>query len=249
MAVWAGWAWAFLPCGIYFSAAWAWSTHLGFGLVAGFAGLTEPSSLVVAAFLTGLAAWRLARAGTQWVPPTLVASLALGVWISPWLIRDAVVFHRFIPIRDSIGLELWMGNNGYSERWTTSQKHPLHDGRELAAYNAGELLYMDQKAQQEREYIRDHPRWYAWMCARRGLYLWTGYWSFDKTYLAMEPTDPENVPFASCLTLLGLLWVGTGPEEPADGGDPLRWGAVSFLLFTTSLIPSPITCGRLIPCW
>ncbi len=65
---WAAWGWAFLPYGIYFSAAWAWSTHLlllclcwllvlaqhmeqsprlalwaGFGLLAGFAGLTEPS--------------------------------------------------------------------------------------------------------------------------------------------------------------------------------------------------------------
>src|SRR5208337_3560074 len=76
VALWAGWAWVFYPYGIYFSAAWAWSTHLlllclyvllylacemehsssltlwtGFGLVAGFAGLTEPSILVVVAFL------------------------------------------------------------------------------------------------------------------------------------------------------------------------------------------------------
>ena len=28
VALWAGWGWAFFPYGIYFSAAWAWSTHL-----------------------------------------------------------------------------------------------------------------------------------------------------------------------------------------------------------------------------
>lgn len=230
VALWAGWAWAFSPYGIYFSAAWAWSTHLlllclcwllylaqelelspqlglwaRFGLLAGFAALTEPSILVVVTFLLAYAAWRLAHAGKRWLLPGVVASLVIAATISPWLIRDAVVFHRFIPMRDSMGLELWMGNNGYSVRWTSDQLHPLHDADELAAYNAGELAYMDHKAQQARTYIHDHPRWYVWMCARRALYLWTGYWSFDKDYLAQEPADPENVPFATCLTLIGLV--------------------------------------------
>jgi 4-amino-4-deoxy-L-arabinose transferase-like glycosyltransferase len=252
VAMWAGWVWVFFPYGIYFSAAWAWSTHLlllclyvllylsqelehsprlglwtRFGLVGGFAGLTEPSILVVVAFLMALAAWRLASAGIRWLPPALVASLALAAMISPWMIRDATVFHRFIPMRDSMGLELWMGNNGYSERWTSDQKHPLHDNRELAAYDAGELAYMDQKLQEAAGYIHDHPRWYAWMCARRALYLWTGYWSFDKIYLAMEPTDPENVPFATCLTLLGLL--GLLMAWLRRSSDAIRYGGVLFL--------------------
>jgi len=252
VASWAGWAWVFFPYGIYFSAAWAWSTHLlllclcvllylsqeleksprpglwaRFGLVAGFAGLTEPSALVVICFLMALAAWRLARANMPWLLPGLVAAITLAASISPWLIRDALVFHRFIPMRDSMGLELWMGNNGYSLRWTSDQKHPLHDAGELAAYNTGELAYMDQKDRQAKEYIHDHPRWYAWMCARRALYLWTGYWSFDKSYLAMEPTDPENVPFATGLTLLGLVGlVLAWRRRPSEA---IRYGGVLFL--------------------
>jgi len=87
VGLWAAWTWVFFPYGIYFAAAWAWSTHLlllcllwllylaqsmeqssrlrlwaGFGLLAGFAGLTEPSILIVIPFLMALAAWRLARA-------------------------------------------------------------------------------------------------------------------------------------------------------------------------------------------
>ncbi|MGA2849981.1 MAG: glycosyltransferase family 39 protein [Terracidiphilus sp.] len=229
VGLWAAWAWVFFPYGIYFAAAWAWSTHLlllcllwllylaqemeqsprhtlwaGFGLLAGFAGLTEPSILVVIPFLMALAAWRLARAGKQWIAPGLVASVVLAATISPWLIRNAVLFHRFIPMRDSMGLELWMGNNGYSERWTTDGRHPLHDAEELAAYNRGELAYMDHKADQAKAFIEGHPEWYAWMCVRRAFYMWTGYWSFDAGYLAMEPTDPENVPFATFLTLIGF---------------------------------------------
>ncbi len=252
VARWAAWTWVFFPYGIYFAAAWAWSTHLlllclyvllylalemeqspslrlwaGFGLVAGFAALTEPSILVVVAFLISFAAWRLAHARKRWLIPGMAASLALVAVISPWLIRDAVVFHRAIPIRDSMGLELWMGNNGYSERWTSDQKHPLHDAAELAAYNAGEIAYMDLKKQQAEKYIHDHPGWYVRMCARRAVYLWTGYWSFDKAYLDMEPTDPENIPFATCMTLLALLGLFLAWRRQRT--DAIRYGAVLFL--------------------
>ncbi len=230
MAWWAAWAWAFSPYGIYFSAAWAWSTHLlllgllwllylaqdmessprlrlwaGFGLLAGFTALTEPSILVVVPFLLAFAAFRLSRAGHRWLLPGVVASLVLAAAISPWLIRNAIVFHRFIPIRDSMGLELWMGNNGHNLRWTSDDLHPLHDAEELAAYNAGELSYMDSKAKQARAFIEAHPSWYVWMCARRAVYLWTGYWSFDRDYLAQEPMDLANIPFDTTLTLIGLF--------------------------------------------
>jgi 4-amino-4-deoxy-L-arabinose transferase-like glycosyltransferase len=251
-ASWAAWGWAFFPYGIYFSAAWAWSTHLlllclcwllylvqeleqssslrlwaGFGLLAGFAGLTEPSILVLIPFLMALAAWRLARAGKRWLLPGTVASLALAATISPWLIRNALVFHRFIPMRDSMGLELWMGNNGDSLRWTSDDLHPLHDMKELAAYDKGELAYMDQKSQQAQTYISEHSEWYAWMCARRAVYLWTGYWSFNHAYLAQEPTDPENIPFATGLTLLGFT--GLFLAWRRSRFDALRYGVVLFL--------------------
>ncbi|HEY1256872.1 MAG TPA: glycosyltransferase family 39 protein, partial [Terracidiphilus sp.] len=182
VALWAGWGWAFFPNGIYFSAAWAWSTHLlllcllwllylaqemevssrlrlwaGFGLLAGFTALTEPSILIVIPFLLLLAAWRLARASKRWLLPGLAASFTLAAAISPWLIREALVFHRFIPMRDSMGLEMWMGNNGNSLHWTSDAAHPLHDAGELALYNAGELAYMDHKARQAHDYIHAHP--------------------------------------------------------------------------------------------
>src|SRR5580658_3224727 len=250
---WAAWAWAFFPYGIYFSAAWAWSTHLlllcicwllymaqsmeqspnlalwaGFGLLAGFAGLTEPSALVVIPFLILLACGRLAIAGKRWAVPAAVASLTLSATLAPWLVRDAMVFHRFIPVRDSMGLELWMGNNGNNLRWTSDDLHPLHDAKELADYNAmGELAYMDHKGEQAREYIRDHKLWYAWMCLRRSVYIWTGFWSFDRNYLALEPTDPENIPFATCLTLLCLLGLlAAWTEKPFEA---IRYAGVLFL--------------------
>lgn len=253
VAWWAAWAWALSPYGIYFAAAWAWSTHLlllclcwllyltqkmehsprltlwaGFGLLAGFASLTEPSILALMPFLLALACWRLRSAGKSWLAPGLVASLTLAAAISPWMIRNALAFHRFIPMRDSMGLELWMGNNGYTERWTSDQLHPLHDKAELAAYNRmGEIAYMDHKKHQAESFIQHHPEWFVWMSLRRAVYLWTGYWSFDPAYLAMEPTDPANIPFATALTMLALAglilaWRDTPWEA-------IRYAGVLFL--------------------
>jgi 4-amino-4-deoxy-L-arabinose transferase-like glycosyltransferase len=253
VAWWAAWGWAFSPYGIYFAAAWAWSTHLlllclcwllvlaqrmersprlalwaGFGLLAGFAGLTEPSVLVVIPFLLALACWRLWREGKSWFVPACVAGVVMMAAISPWMIRNALVFHRFIPMRDSMGLEMWMGNNGYDLRWTSDDLHPLHDAQELAAYNSmGELAYMNLKSQQAKAYIHDHPGWYAWMSLRRAVYIWTGYWSFNRDYLALEPADPANIPFATCLTLLGLLGlVIAWRDTPFEA---LRYAGVLFL--------------------
>ncbi len=252
-AWWAAWAWALSPYGIYFSAAWAWSTHLlllclcwliyvaqkmedsprlwlwaGFGLLAGLAGLTEPSVLVVVPFLMALACWRLRMAGKRWLAPGAAATLALGAAISPWMIRNALVFHRFIPMRDSMGLELWMGNNGYSLRWTSDQIHPLHNNVELDAYNRmGELAYMDWKAQEAKAYIRAHPAWYARMCLRRAVYLWTGFWSLNRNYLALEPTDLPNIPFATALSLLALF--GLARAWHARRFEAIRYGGVLFL--------------------
>jgi 4-amino-4-deoxy-L-arabinose transferase-like glycosyltransferase len=251
-AMWAGWGWALSPYGIYFSAEWAWSTHLlllclcwlfylaqnmehssrlrlwvGFGLLAGFAGMTEPSILVIVPFLMVLAAWQLAGAGKRWLLPGIVASLTLGAAISPWMIRNALVFHRFIPMRDSMGLEMYLSNTGYSFHWRSGDHHPNHDPRELAEYNAGELAFMDHKYAQASAYVHAHPAWYAEMIARRAVYLWTGYWSFDPRYLAQEPLDPANIPVATGISLLGVfglftVWQRQRPEA-------IRYAGVLFL--------------------
>jgi 4-amino-4-deoxy-L-arabinose transferase-like glycosyltransferase len=230
VALFAGWVWAFFPYGVYFAAEWPWSTHLlllclcwlfylaqrmeqsgdwrlwaGFGLLAGFAGMTEPSVLAVVPFLLLLACWQLRRTGLRSLLPAAIASVALAIAISPWMIRNALVFHRFIPMRDSMGLEMYLSNNGESLHWRSGDHHPNHDANELAEYNRGEIAFMDHKAAQASAYVHAHRGWYAWMSFRRAVYLWTGYWSFDPRYLVQEPLDLPNIPVATCISLLGFL--------------------------------------------
>ena len=87
-AAWAGWAWAFFPYGIYFSADFIWATTLttllmtivflsaiyletsssvwpwvGFGALSGLGGLTDPVVMSVAPFLGAWAWYRLYNSG------------------------------------------------------------------------------------------------------------------------------------------------------------------------------------------
>jgi hypothetical protein len=43
------------------------------------------------------------------------------------------------------------------------------------------------------------------MTLRRFVYLWTGYWSLSREYLALEPLDPPNIFVCMILTILMLM--------------------------------------------
>lgn len=231
VAKWAGWGWAFSPYGVYYGADWAWSTCLVtlelawlfyfawrledsrrtrdwllFGLFGGLAALTEPVTLAVVPLLGLWTLYRRLRRGLPWAASLATAALGALAIMSPWLVRNYEVFHRFIPVRSGFGLELYIGNNGYSTRWVNSSLHPNHNDAELWEYTAlGEVAYMDFKRLQAADYIRSHPGWYAWMTGRRMVYMWTGYWSFDREYLKDEPLDPPNIFVNTTLSVLGLL--------------------------------------------
>lgn len=136
--------------------------------------------------------------------------LAVIFAISPWMIRNAVVFHKFIPIRDNLPLEFRVGNNGDSSEpliidagpWV-----PWVDNTEWNEYtHMGELAYFHLKGQQAKAYIEAHPLWYAGMMARRFVYVWTGFWSFSKRYMS-DPYANHEIDFVTTplLALLSIL--------------------------------------------
>jgi len=231
VAKWAGWGWAFSPYGVYYGADWAWSTCLLalelcclfllawrlenssrardwalFGFFGGLAGLTEPVALSVLPLLGLWTLYRRYRRRQTWAVPLLAASAAAIAVLSPWIARNYVTFHKFIPVRSGFGLELYIGNNGYSTRWVNSSLHPNHNDAELEEYSkSGEVAYMEHKRRQAMDYIREHPGWYAWMTARRIVYMWTGYWSFEREYLKDEPLDPPNILVDTTFSVLAFL--------------------------------------------
>ncbi len=233
-AKWAGWGWAFSPYGIYYGADWAWSTclvtlilavlflwalaleesgnawdWLGFGALGGLGALTEPVVLAVVPLLGLWTCWRRLRKRESWLLPMTTAALGAIAVMAPWFVRDYETFHQLIPIRSGFGLELYIGNNADSLHWVDRSLHPNHSDAELAEYaQSGELAYMAHKARQGKEYIRSHPGQYVYRVLRRVIYIWTGYWSFNRAYLAEEPLDVPNIFLSTTMTVLafGGLW-------------------------------------------
>jgi 4-amino-4-deoxy-L-arabinose transferase-like glycosyltransferase len=265
VAKWAGWGWAFSPYGIYYGADWAWSTCLVtlelawafyfawrlenssrtrdwllFGLFGGVAALTEPVVLAVIPLLGLWTLYRRYRQSKSWQLPMLVAALAALAVMSPWFVRNYELFHRFIPVRSGFGLELYIGNNGYSQHWVNRSLHPNHSDAELEEYErVGEMAYMDHKLRQGKDYIRSHPAWFAWMTMRRIVYMWTGYWSFDRAYLKEEPLDPPNIFVNTTMTVLGLL--GLRRVWKRDRGLAIRFAIVLLFFPLTYYFSHPET--------
>jgi len=230
-ATWSGWAWAFFPYGIYFPAERIWNTWvcvllfsilflitlymeestrptkwLVYGLFWGFVALTDPVVMAAWPFMLAWVAYRMRRQKNSWALPLAISTLGLIVFVTPWFIRNYVVFHKFIPFRDTMGMEIHMGNSGDTFHWRPSWIGPWHNEAEWKAFKElGELRYMEREKQRGIEFIRTHPRWFAVVTVRRFLYIWTGYWSFDKRYLAEEPLDPPNVFFCTVITVLMLF--------------------------------------------
>ena len=237
-AGWAGWAWAFFPYAIFFSADFIWATTLttllmtlifltalhiessssvwhwaGFGALSGLGGLTDPVVMSVAPVLGVLAWYRLYKSGRRWLAPGVGAVLAVTLVVAPWFIRNYETFHKVIPFRSCLGLEVYFGNNQDSWHWGPPGYHPSDNENEWREYEQlGEVAYTQEKFHEGLAFINSHRLLYVQQTMRRIVYLWTGYWSFSPRYLREEPADPFN--FVSCtgltvLTLLGLrrVWL------------------------------------------
>ena len=143
-------------------------------------------------------------------------------------------------MRSGFGLELYIGNKGYSQHWVNRSLHPNHSDAELEEYErVGEMAYMDHKLRQGKDYIRNHPAWFAWMTMRRIVYMWTGYWSFNHTYLKEEPLDPPNIFVNTTMTVLGLL--GLRRVWKRDRGLAIRFAIVLLFFPLTYYFSHPET--------
>ena len=80
--------------------------------------------------------WRVARSAA------VIGLLALLLVYAPWPIRNAYRFHAFIPLRSTVGLELYMGNRPGATGHLDESLFPMFNRQELASYlSKGEVAY------------------------------------------------------------------------------------------------------------
>jgi hypothetical protein len=221
-------AWSIYPFAIYFAADRIWDyaltallftccllvaqrLHLrgifawiGFGALYGITALSNPSIVSLLPFFLLIALYKVWRVRGDWFIKGLVASLAFIAVCTPWTIRNERVMHAHFFIRDGFWLEFYAGNNGDTSESNSGWAHPASNAAEMKQYQAlGEIAYMAQKHDLSVDFVKHHPLFFVESCFHRVVRFWTGYWSFDRTYMAKEPFDLPNIPF--CIFLLFFM--------------------------------------------
>ena len=197
----AGWIWAFLPMAITLPVDWAWDmslaalalttalwmtyelekhgdskTWLLYGVLWGFASLVNAAVLCVFPGCLLFALYRRRNLAVAWLRPAIQVALAFVLTISPWIIRNQVVFHGQVLLRSNFGLELWLGNNpDVPDSWTW-WLHPLTSAKERDDFfKLGEIPYMEQKKAAAIQFIKAHPTDAVRFQFHRFMETWTGY--------------------------------------------------------------------------
>ena len=179
----AGWLWTFLPTSVYYSVQWVWDTSLsalifslillatlqvwnskraaawaGYGAFWGAGAMINASIVSTMPFLVGWAALQLRQKFLPSLRLVLIALLLFTVLISPWIIRNYVVFHKIILFRDNLGLELWLGNNPNNPDIWSWRLHPNNDAGERKLFvKMGEIAYMELKQREAMAWMKGHP--------------------------------------------------------------------------------------------
>jgi hypothetical protein len=152
-------------------------------------------------------------ASPAWRRAALAVGLAALI-VTPWMVRDAVVFGHLIPLRSNGGFELWQGNNPRgSVRQTRESVHPGIDARELQAYQQlGEYEYSRQALGRATSWIAANPFQFVAKTAARAYVVWctdiTDRWSWDGTkWWRSERVDwiVTGRQLTSTFTALGTL--------------------------------------------
>ncbi|HVB58744.1 MAG TPA: glycosyltransferase family 39 protein [Candidatus Acidoferrales bacterium] len=227
----AAWFWALLPNAVIFPFEWVWDTSLSallaatllwaalavaesprsrrwcaYGLLWGFALLTNPALGSLLPFLIG---WAGYRAQDPRFLRLQRLALAVGCAILccvPWTVRNYAIFHKFVPLRSSLGLELYIENNenygNHPRVW------PYNITREREVYRffrMGESAFMDEEMHKALQFIFSHPRAELRLCSYRFVSFWMGTPDPLQDFFASDSLFLRTVFLASFLLLLGTL--------------------------------------------
>ena len=148
--------------------------------------------------------------GTQAFTGATLSAVCFLAVISPWVIRNWEVFHKFVPMRSNFGAELYeatiFSNDGFP--WMATL--PLAEtAPEFLRYERiGELEYSRQQGEIAKAKIHAHPGLFAKNALRRVYFFWISvphpYDSDKLGSILTEAIRRVNFSFFSFAGFLGL---------------------------------------------
>jgi 4-amino-4-deoxy-L-arabinose transferase-like glycosyltransferase len=209
-----------------------WRDWSAYGLLWGITLLTNAT---LVALLPWLLRWLAHR---RWKVPARTAkavfakpALAFGVAFLccvPWTIRNYSVFHRIVPIRSTLGLQLWIGNNENPQEAWKEELHPIFNSAERAHYiEMGEIEYMREKRRDAIEFILTHPGRDVRQLVSRFIATWSG----------GTPTPIQDFIRTPGLWFRGVLIFNFFVAVGAATGIVVLWKQRSAYLFPLAVFP------------
>ena len=142
------------------------------GAYCGATGLVNPALIPA---LSAVALWTTYRTYSTVRSASVLALVTACIIFAPWPIRNARIFHAFIPTRTTVGFELWMGNHPGASGYLEEPLFPMYNARELAAYESmGEVAYTSNKTKMAMLSIHQHPAQFYRLTLLRILRFWLG---------------------------------------------------------------------------
>jgi 4-amino-4-deoxy-L-arabinose transferase-like glycosyltransferase len=155
----AAWLWAFFPNTILntFQSLWdasldsllaatlLWMTlkiaeskslrlWAAYGLLWGFTLMTNATMASLFPLLAGWAAFRSGKPDARFLSRAAIALASVTLCCVPWTIRNYLAFGSLIPLRSTLGLQLWLGNNDEIKGRYPGILHPISYSVERTKY-------------------------------------------------------------------------------------------------------------------
>ncbi|MGA2301693.1 MAG: glycosyltransferase family 39 protein [Candidatus Acidiferrum sp.] len=224
------WVWAIFPSGVMMPFEWIWDPSLSallaaallwatlyvvdsgrardsalYGLLWGVSLLTNPGLGALLPFLLGWMAYRQVRGGSLRLTPLVIIFAVLFACCLPWTIRNAVQFHRLIPVRANFPYELWSGNNEIFDEHSRAVNRITRYEQTRRYAQLGENAFLDEKWQKATEFIRTHPALYAQLFGRRIVATWLGAESPWQLFSQSDSLLVRGILLWNAITLLGTF--------------------------------------------
>jgi len=175
-----------------------------FGLLWGLIALSNSSLLLFLPFSALWILWGTWRR-QHIVRDVVLASLICLACVAPWTIRNYTVFHKLIPMRGNLGVEMYLGNGPGSNGWLMAYDHPGLAPEQIRQYaTLGEVQYSAIRgALAEANIRRDRAHYWA-ITGKRIYFFWASVPHPDDHNWSIEAGRVLNFGSISLSGLMGL---------------------------------------------
>ncbi len=200
---------------------------VAFGVLWGLIALSNSSLLP---FLPACGVWMVWRASSEkrepWLRNAALAAVCCGALMAPWVVRNSLVFHAFVPLRSNLGAELYdtayPGNEGYARRTVVSMAETSADFQRYRGL--GELEYSRQQGLKANAMFRADKRLAVEYFFKRIYFYWASVPHGSDTNRVGEAIRVTNFAF---LSVGGWLGLGLAMRRKVPGAWLFFW---AFLL-------------------